>query len=80
MLWIHQNKVLEVIKQTTITLMTASWHVVAMLLTVSRMSKVDYQNNVLPQFLIIMSNTNDKTIHFDIMKLGCSRNVTINFR
>ncbi len=28
--------------------MTASWHVVAKLLTVSRMSKVDYQNKVLP--------------------------------
>ncbi len=29
--------------------MTASWHVVAKLLTVSRMSKVDYQNKVLPK-------------------------------
>ncbi len=28
--------------------MTASWHVVAKLLTVSRMSKVDYWNKVLP--------------------------------
>ncbi len=28
--------------------MTASWHVIAKLLTVSRMSKVDYQNKVLP--------------------------------
>ncbi len=29
--------------------MTASWDVVAKLLTVSRMSKVDYQNKVLPK-------------------------------
>ncbi len=29
--------------------MTASWHVVAKLLNVSRMSKVDYQNKVLPK-------------------------------
>ncbi len=29
--------------------MTASWHVVAKLLTVSRMSKVDNQNKVLPK-------------------------------
>ncbi len=29
--------------------MTASWHVVAKLLAVSRMSKVDYQNKVLPK-------------------------------
>ncbi len=28
--------------------MTASWHVVAKLLTVSRMSKVDYRNKGLP--------------------------------
>ncbi len=34
-------------RQSTSTLMTASWHVVAKLLTVSRMSKVDYQNKVL---------------------------------
>ncbi len=32
--------------------MTASWHVVAKLLTVSRMSKVDYQNKVLPVFAL----------------------------
>ncbi len=39
MLRTHQNKVLDVIKQTwsTNTLMTASWHVVAKLLTVCRM-------------------------------------------
>ncbi len=48
MLWTHQNKVLEDIKSNT--LMTASGHVVTMLLTVSRMSKVDYQNKVLPKF------------------------------
>ncbi len=34
--------------------MTASWHVVAKLLTVSRMSRVDYQNKVLPYRLITM--------------------------
>jgi len=32
--------------------MTASWHVVAKLITVSRMSKVDYQNKVLPNIFI----------------------------
>ncbi len=32
--------------------MTASWHVVAKLLNVSRMSKVDYRNKVLPEFHI----------------------------
>ncbi len=53
MLWTHQNKVLEDIKQkileSTDTLMTASWHAVAKLLTVSRMSKVNYRNKVLPK-------------------------------
>ncbi len=38
-------------RQSTNTLMTASWYVVAKLLTVSRMSKVDYQNKVLPIFI-----------------------------
>ncbi len=48
-LWTHQNKVFAVIKQTVYyTLTTASWHIVANLLTVSRMSKVDDQNEVLP--------------------------------
>ncbi len=52
MLWTHQNEVLEDIKQqSTNTLMTASWHVVVKLLTVSRMSKVDYRNKVLPNTL-----------------------------
>ncbi len=32
--------------------MTDSWHVVAKLLTVSRMSKVDYQNKVLLDFYV----------------------------
>ncbi len=32
--------------------MTASWHVVTKLLTVSRMSKVDYQNKVLPNIAV----------------------------
>ncbi len=49
MLSTHQNKELEDIKQTiTNTVMTASWHVVTKLLTASMMSKVDYQNKVLP--------------------------------
>ncbi len=34
--------------------MAASWHVVAKLLTVSRMSKVDYQNKVLLCILLKM--------------------------
>ncbi len=33
--------------------MTASWHVDAKLLTVSRMSKVEYQKKVLPKKYII---------------------------
>ncbi len=46
---LDQNKVLEDIKQkVTNTLMTASRHVGAKLLTVSRISKVNYQNKVLP--------------------------------
>ncbi len=36
--------------------MTASWHVVAKLLTVSRMSKVDYRNKVLPLVILIYKN------------------------
>ncbi len=49
MFWTNQNKVLADIKQTvTDTLMTARWHVGAKLLTVSRLSKVNYQNKVLP--------------------------------
>ncbi len=32
--------------------MTASWHVVAKLLTVSRMSKVEYWNKVLPWMVL----------------------------
>ncbi len=32
--------------------MTANRHVVVKLLTVNRMSKVDYQNKVLPNFII----------------------------
>ncbi len=35
--------------------MTASWHVVAKLLTVSRMSIVDFQNKVLPHFLMLVA-------------------------
>ncbi len=54
MLWTHQNKVLEDIRESTNTLMTASWHVVEKLLTVSRMSKVDYQNEVLPNIQCIL--------------------------
>ncbi len=52
MLWTHQNKVFEDIKQSINYLMTASWHVVAKLLIVSRISKVDYQNKVLPQIYL----------------------------
>ncbi len=52
MLWTHQNKVLEDINSTN-TLMTASY-VVAKLLTVSRMSKVDYRNKVLPAKPVLM--------------------------
>ncbi len=63
MLWTHQNKVLEDIKQSTNTLMTASWHVVAKLLTVSRMSKVDYQNKVLPS-----STAQDMAFNFRLQK------------
>ncbi len=37
--------------------MTDSWHVVAKLLTLSRMSKVDYRNKVLPIKIIKMYNT-----------------------
>ncbi len=44
MLWTHHNNVLE-----------DSWHVVAYLLTVSRISKVDYQNKVLPNIYINVS-------------------------
>ncbi len=36
--------------------MTASWHVVAKLLTVSIMSKVDYQNKVLPIVLLFLQS------------------------
>ncbi len=56
MLWTHQNKVLEDINQTvTNTLMTASWHVVAELLIVSRMSKVDYQSVTVNFFYLLYS-------------------------
>ncbi len=37
--------------------MTTSWHVVAKLLTAGRMSKVDYQNKVVPLFLHMMHNS-----------------------
>ncbi len=49
MLWTLQNKVLEDIN----TLITASY-VDVKLHTVSRMSKVDYQNKVLPAKLVLM--------------------------
>ncbi len=52
MLWTHQNKVLEDIKQTTNTVLTASWHAFAKLLTVSGMSKVNYRNKVLPFYCL----------------------------
>ncbi len=54
MLWTHQIKVLEirqVSRQSTNTQMAAR-HVVTKLLTVSRKSKVDYQNKVL-QFILL---------------------------
>ncbi len=37
-------------RQSINTRMTVSWHVVTKLLTVSRISKVDYQYKVLPYF------------------------------
>ncbi len=41
--------------------MTASWHVVAKLLTFSRMSKVDYQNKVLPILLLYSEKCKKKS-------------------
>ncbi len=53
--------------------MTASWHVVAKLLTVSRMSKVDYQNKVLPWWLPTQSfNQNIIKQSFDFQHLDLS--------
>ncbi len=47
--------VLTVNSPTLLILMTASWYVVAKLLTVSIMSKVDYRNKVLPCVLASLS-------------------------
>ncbi len=46
--------------------MTAGWHVVAKLLTVSRMSKVDYQNKVLLYLWLNGSLWNQKWFFYGI--------------